>query len=100
MFKPIEKMLRADFILYFCFCSLFLFHFVCFYSFFSLSPLSHFLLSQEKKNADPAGYLRNKLFELHARYRDLQLIHVIAPGENLDYSLEKSESAIMRESLS
>lgn len=32
--------------------------------------------------------------------RDLQLLHVIAPGENLDYSLEKSESTIMRESLS
>ena len=38
--KQIEKILGADFVLYFYFCSLFLLHFLSFHSFFSLSLLS------------------------------------------------------------
>lgn len=61
----------------------------------------HFLWNQKQK-IDPAGYIRNKQFELFSfmAWWDLQLIYVIAPGEKFDYSHEKSERTVMRESLS
>lgn len=54
------------------------------------------------KKIDPAGYIRNKQFELFSfmAWWDLQLRYVIAPGEKFDYSHEKSERMVMRESLS